>query len=100
MNEDLDELLTRPTISVPEAGRAVGNLGRNGSYEAARRGDIPVIQIGRRKRVPTSWLRDTLGLGQPSSTNFNSPRQTENVRPERLPDAVESRRRLRSVAEH
>jgi excisionase family DNA binding protein len=39
------------TISVPEAGKWLG-IGRNASYEAARRGDIPTIRIGRVIRVP------------------------------------------------
>jgi len=34
-------------MSVPEAGRKFFDLGRNASYEAARRGDIPTIRIGR-----------------------------------------------------
>jgi excisionase family DNA binding protein len=37
--------------SVPEAGRLLG-LSRNGSYEAAKRGDIPTIRIGRLLLVP------------------------------------------------
>jgi hypothetical protein len=36
------------TLSVPEAGRKYFNLGRNASYEAAKRGDIPTIKIGRK----------------------------------------------------
>ena len=40
------------TLSVPEAGRIYFNLGRNGSYDAVRRGEIPVIKIGRLLRVP------------------------------------------------
>ena len=40
------------TMSVPEAGRIYYGLGRNGSYEAARRGDIPVIRVGGLLRVP------------------------------------------------
>jgi hypothetical protein len=40
------------TISVPEAGRVYFDLGRNAAYEAARRGDIPTIRIGRLLRVP------------------------------------------------
>jgi hypothetical protein len=40
------------TITVPEAGRKYLGLSRNGSYAAADRGEIPVIQIGRLKRVP------------------------------------------------
>ena len=40
------------TMSVPEAGRIYYGLGRNGSYEAVRRGDIPVIRVGGWLRVP------------------------------------------------
>ena len=43
----------RPTISVPEAGEMLG-IGRNSAYEAARRGDIPTIRIGKLLRVP--WI--------------------------------------------
>ena len=39
-------------MSVPEAGRLYFDLGRDASYQAARRGDIPFIQVGRLKRVP------------------------------------------------
>lgn len=41
----------RLVITVPEAGRRLG-LGRNASYEAARRGQIPTIKIGKLIRVP------------------------------------------------
>jgi hypothetical protein len=44
------------TLSVPEAGRLYFDLGRNGSYEAARRGEIPTIRIGSRLRVPVVQL--------------------------------------------
>jgi Helix-turn-helix domain len=40
------------TISVPEAGRRYFDLGKNASYNAAKRGEIPVIKIGSRLRVP------------------------------------------------
>ena len=40
------------TISVPEAGRVYLSIGRDASYEAAKRGEIPVIRIGRLLRVP------------------------------------------------
>lgn len=36
------------TMTVPDAGRIYFNLGRNASYEAAKRGDIPTITIGRK----------------------------------------------------
>jgi len=47
------------TISVPEAGRWLG-IGRNAAYEAARRGDIPTIRIGRLLRVPVVALERKL----------------------------------------
>jgi hypothetical protein len=52
---------TRPkTISVPEAGRIYFDLGEWASYEAARRGEIPTIRIGRRLRVPVVALERML----------------------------------------
>jgi excisionase family DNA binding protein len=48
------------TYSVPEAGRIVG-LGRNASYEAARRGELPVLRFGRILRVPRVALERMLG---------------------------------------
>ena len=40
------------TITVPDAGRIYFGLGRNASYDAAKRGDIPTIKVGRLLRVP------------------------------------------------
>jgi hypothetical protein len=50
----------RKTISVPEAGKEYFDLGRNASYEAARRGEIPTIKIGRLLRVPVVALERKL----------------------------------------
>lgn len=52
---------TRLVCSVPEAGRLVG-LGRDSSYEAARRGDLPTIQIGKLLKVPLAMMEKKLGL--------------------------------------
>jgi excisionase family DNA binding protein len=41
----------RLVYTVPEAGRLLG-LSRNASYEAAKRGDIPNLRIGRLLLVP------------------------------------------------
>ncbi len=38
-------------LTVPEAGRLLG-LGRNAAYEAAARGEIPTIKIGKLLKVP------------------------------------------------
>jgi hypothetical protein len=43
---------TPKTLTVPEAGRIYFNLGRAASYAAAKKGDIPVLRIGRALRVP------------------------------------------------
>ena len=48
------------TLTVPEAGRRYFDLGRNASYEAARRGEIPNIRIGRLLRVPIVALERKL----------------------------------------
>jgi hypothetical protein len=48
------------TLSVPEAGKRYFGLSRNGSYDAARRGDIPVIKLGRKRRVPVRALERML----------------------------------------
>jgi excisionase family DNA binding protein len=47
------------TVSVPEAGKWLG-IGRNAAYEAARRGEIPTIKIGRLLRVPVVALERKL----------------------------------------
>jgi excisionase family DNA binding protein len=49
------------TYSVPEAGRRVG-LGRNASYEAARRGELPTLRFGRKLRVPRALFEKMLGI--------------------------------------
>jgi hypothetical protein len=40
------------TITVPEAGRRFFGISRGASYDAAARGEIPTIKIGRLLRVP------------------------------------------------
>jgi hypothetical protein len=62
MNEELRNLLSKPTASVPDVGRVCYGLCRNASYDAADRGEIPTIKIGRLLKVPTAALRAKLGL--------------------------------------
>ena len=50
----------RQTISVPEAGKRYYGLSRNGSYAAARRGEIPTIKVGRLRRVPVRAMERLL----------------------------------------
>jgi hypothetical protein len=61
-------LMTKLTVPLwPTAGKALG-LGRNTTYEGARRGEIETVEVGRRRPVPTAFLRRKLGLPEPSST--------------------------------
>jgi hypothetical protein len=48
------------TLTVPEAGKLYFDLGRNGSYEAAARGDLITIRVGRLLRVPVSAMEKRL----------------------------------------
>jgi excisionase family DNA binding protein len=59
--EEGQRQLQRVTISVPEAGKKLG-IGRNAAYEAARRGEIPVIRLGKRIVVPTAAFEKMLAV--------------------------------------
>jgi hypothetical protein len=50
-----------PTMSVPEAGRHYFDLGKNASYAAARRGDIPTVKVGARLRAIRAKLDEMVG---------------------------------------
>lgn len=54
-----EELEHLRTLSVPEAGRLLG-LARNGAYEAAKRGEIPVLKFGKKLRVPLLALEEMI----------------------------------------
>jgi excisionase family DNA binding protein len=47
------------TMSVPAAGKLLG-IGKSLAYEAAARGDIPTIRIGRLLRVPIRAVEQML----------------------------------------
>ena len=44
------------TMDVPTAGKRYYGLGRQASYEAAKRGDIPTIRVGKLLRVPIAAM--------------------------------------------
>lgn len=58
----LEEALSKPTISVIEAGKLFFGLGRNSAYEAAKRGDFETIKLGGKIVVPVAPLAERLGL--------------------------------------
>jgi hypothetical protein len=60
MNETA--MMGRKTLTVPEAGKLYFDLERDASYAAAKRGDIPVVRIGRTLRVPIKAMERLLEL--------------------------------------
>jgi len=53
----------RQTLTIIEAAKILG-IGRNQAYEAARRGEIPTIKIGKRILVPVAALERKLQEGK------------------------------------
>lgn len=51
----------RLTLTVEETATLLG-ISRGSAYEAARRGQIPVVRIGRRLLVPRTRLEQLLGV--------------------------------------
>lgn len=62
-DEVLRAIMTKLTVPVPVAGRAL-NLSKNSTYAAVHRGEIPAIRMGSRLECPTAPLRRMLGLGE------------------------------------
>jgi hypothetical protein len=60
MEANLEEPAAPKTLTVPDAGRIYFGLGRNAAYQAAKRGDIPTIRIGRLLRVPVAAMERRL----------------------------------------
>lgn len=59
----LDEALGHATLDIPVAGAVFLGLGRNESYEAAKKGIIPTIDVGtKRKKALVAPLAAKLGL--------------------------------------
>lgn len=56
----LPEIRDRATLTVVEAGKVL-SLGRDASYRAAKAGQIPTIQVGRRLVVPAQRFLALLG---------------------------------------
>ncbi|MDI4231428.1 hypothetical protein OZ411_01195 [Bradyrhizobium sp. Arg237L] len=60
---EIKELLDRFTITPDELHRSrIFPLTRSGVYEAIRRGEIQVIEFGKKKAILTAPLREKLGL--------------------------------------
>jgi hypothetical protein len=70
IREILAELRENPSVSVPTAGKALGDLSKNASYDAAKKGTlgVPVIEVGGKKRVPSIAVLRQLGLADDAPT--------------------------------
>ena len=55
--------MERWTYTIPETARILG-IGRSAAYEAANRGEIPTIRIGKRILVPIEALKRRLSAGR------------------------------------
>jgi hypothetical protein len=91
------------TMSIPEAGHLYFGLSKNGSYDAAGRGEIPFIEIGRLKRVPVALMERMMEraaniapLPPPAEPPAEAsvqpakyPRSTAVRRRDRLPESVD-----------
>jgi len=66
MRDALAKLRRAPSVSVPVAGRALGDLGMIASYGAADKGTlgVPVFDAGGRRRVPSIAVLRKLGLAE------------------------------------
>jgi hypothetical protein len=64
MRDILAELRSKPSVSVPVAGKALADLSKNGSYRAAAEGKfpVPIFEVGGRKRVASATVLRLLGL--------------------------------------
>lgn len=60
-NQDVEQLLSRPTISLRNVSEIL-EISLPTAYAAAKRGEIPTVQVGRLKRVPTALFKKLLGL--------------------------------------
>ena len=62
----VDDIRDRATLTVEEAAELLG-VGRSSAYEAARRGDLPAVRLGRRLVVPVPALLRLLNEPQEQS---------------------------------
>jgi excisionase family DNA binding protein len=62
----MQEKLSPLTYRIEEAAQLLG-IGRNHCYEAAKRGDIPSVRIGKRLLVPKAALDRLLRASEPAA---------------------------------
>jgi hypothetical protein len=61
--EEIRKLFSQPTITPDQLHQSgVFPVSRNGIYEAINRGEIDVVEIGKKKAIITAPLRRKLGI--------------------------------------
>lgn len=60
MTTTIQDWRERSTITIEEAAPILG-IGRSSAYVLARCGELPTLELGRRKVVPVAKLRRMLG---------------------------------------
>jgi hypothetical protein len=88
------------TLSIPEAGYRYFGLSKNGAYDAASRGEIPFLQIGRLKRVSVARM-DALMLegGNPHQPIETPAKPVAKPSKSKYPPSAAMRRRSTVAAE-
>jgi hypothetical protein len=61
VEEALNEIKTRPVVDAPVVCAAL-DISRGAYYDAIRRGEIEVLEIGKLKKVVSAPLRRKLGI--------------------------------------
>jgi excisionase family DNA binding protein len=73
--------MTEPLVYTVEEAAGVLRIGRTAAYDAARRGDLPTVKVGRSLRVPRIALERMLGLENGDGRGAHSPAARE-IRPQ------------------
>jgi excisionase family DNA binding protein len=78
----MTKLADMPDVLTVEEAAEVLRIGRTAAYEAARRGELPAVRIGRSLRVPRHALDALLQNGDGPAAN-GAARETSTIaRPE------------------
>jgi hypothetical protein len=74
VKEMIAEILAQPSTSVPTAGKLLADLSVNGSYLAARNGElgVPTFWVGGKIRVASIDVLRKLGLAEASDAKRES----------------------------
>jgi hypothetical protein len=87
------------TLSIPEAGHLYFGLSENGSYDAAARGEIPYVVVGRLKRVSVAkmekMMEDGVNIAPPHPPPIETPVTPAKAlaKPSKYPRSTAVRRR-------